>query len=236
MDPEKSGQDQRVLDAPDVTTQDGEACDTDANLQRESQDSTRTVSTASRSSIHESGAEDDDGPDVEGLAPVNTGPAYSVFTHGQKIYIIAMVTFAAFISPLSANIYFPALNPLSHDLNVSNTLINLTLTSYMIFQGLAPTVFGDLADMAGRRTAYILAFVIYIGANIGLALQKSYIALFLLRCLQSTGSSGTIALSFGVVADLASSAERGTYIGIVGAGTMMGPALGKTSLFRFAFS
>lgn len=135
-----------------------------------------------------------------------------------------MVTWAAFISPTSANIYFPALNPLRVELGVSTTLINLTLTSYMIFQGLAPTIFGDLADMAGRRPAYILAFTVYMGANIGLALQNSYAALFVLRCLQSTGSSGAIALGYGVVADISTSAERGSYMGIVGAGTMVGPA------------
>lgn len=96
----------------------------------------------------------------------------------------------------------------------------------MVFQGLAPTVFGDLADMAGRRPAYIIAFTIYLGANIGLALQNSYAALFVLRCMQSTGSSGAIALGFGVVADISTSSERGSYMGMVGAGTMMGPALG----------
>lgn len=91
----------------------------------------------------------DDTRDLEQLAQVPTGPVYSVFSVWQKRYIVIMVTWAAFISPTSANIYFPALNPLAADLKVSNTLINLTLTSYMIFQGLAPTVFGDLADMAG---------------------------------------------------------------------------------------
>jgi MFS family permease len=67
--------------------------------------------------------------------------------------------------------------------------------------------------MAGRRPAYILAFIIYLGANIGLALQDNYAGLFLLRCLQSTGSSGAIALGYGVVADVSTSSERGTYIG-----------------------
>ncbi|KAL3419763.1 Quinidine resistance protein 2-like protein 3 [Phlyctema vagabunda] len=160
------------------------------------------------------------------LAPATTGPVYSVFSIWQKRYIVTMVTWAAFISPTSANIYFPALNPLAAQLNVSTTLINLTLTSYMIFQGLAPTIFGDLADMAGRRPAYILAFIIYLGANIGLALQDSYAALFILRCIQSAGSSGAIALCYGVVADISTSSERGSYMGIVGAGTMMGPSVG----------
>ena len=125
-----------------------------------------------------------------------------------------MVACGGFFSPLSANIYFPALNSLAADLKVSNELINLSLTSYMIFQGLAPTIFGDLADMTGRRPTYILGFIIYIGANVGLALQNKYAALLVLRCLQSTGSSGTVALGNGVVADIASSGERGKFMGM----------------------
>ncbi|RDL32411.1 MFS general substrate transporter [Venustampulla echinocandica] len=169
---------------------------------------------------------DQDGErDLEQLAPVATGPVYSAFSNWKKRYIVLMVTLAAFTSPTSASIYFPALNSLQAHLGVSTELISLTITSYMIFQGLAPTVFGDLADMAGRRPAYILAFIIYMGANVGLALQDSYAALFILRCVQSTGSSGAIALGYGVVADISTSADRGKYMGIVGAGTMVGPAL-----------
>lgn len=137
-----------------------------------------------------------------------------------------MITCGTFISPMSANIYFPALNPLKADLHVSSSTINLTLTSFMIFQGLAPPFVGDLADMAGRRPAYIISFIIYIIANIGLALQTSFVALFLLRCLQSTGSSSAIALGNGVVSDISTSSERGKYMGIVGAGITMGPAFG----------
>ena len=55
--------------------------------------------------------------------------------------------------------------------------------------------------------------VIFIAANVGLALLKSYPALFILRCLQSTGSSGAVALGNGVVADVSTMAERGVYMG-----------------------
>lgn len=109
-------------------------------------------------------------------------------------------------------IYFPALSSLATDLNVSTEKINLTITSYMVFQGLAPTFFGDLADIIGRRPVYIILFIIYLGANIGLALQRNYAALLVLRMLQSTGSSGVIALASGVVADIAHSGERGKYM------------------------
>ncbi|KAL9113816.1 MAG: hypothetical protein Q9187_007560 [Circinaria calcarea] len=83
-------------------------------------------------------------------------PPYSVFSKGKKHYIVFIVAWAGLFSPLSANIYFPALNTLTKELRVSNELINLTLTSYMIFQGLALTIFGDLADMAGDDQPILL--------------------------------------------------------------------------------
>ncbi|KAG5797708.1 hypothetical protein H9Q69_003228 [Fusarium xylarioides] len=164
--------------------------------------------------------------DPESMTRVSSGPAYSVFSKNTKRWILALVTAASFVSPMTANIYFPAIPPIAQDLNISVSLVNLTLTSYMIFQGLSPTIFGDFGDMAGRRPAYILAFLIYICANIGLALQRNFVALLILRCVQSAGSSGTLALGFAVVADISSTAERGKYMGIVGAGINVGPALG----------
>ncbi|KIW99760.1 uncharacterized protein Z518_10688 [Rhinocladiella mackenziei CBS 650.93] len=154
------------------------------------------------------------------------GQIHSVFTTNQKRFIVFMASWAGFFSPVSGNIYFPALNPLAQDLNVSSSLINLTLTSYMIFQGLAPTFVGDFADAAGRRPAYAVCFTVYILANIGLALQNSYAALFVLRCFQSTGSSATIAMCSAVVSDVATAAERGKYMGLTLAGSLLGPAIG----------
>ncbi|RDW92715.1 MFS transporter [Aspergillus mulundensis] len=154
------------------------------------------------------------------------GPPYSVFTKYQKRYIVFSASWAGFFSPVSSQIYFPALNSIADDLGVTGALINLTLTSYMIFQGLSPMFVGDFADRAGRRPAYLVCFLIYIAANIGLALQDNFAALFVLRCLQSAGSSTTIALSAGVVSDIAIAAERGSYMGFVTAGSLLGPAMG----------
>lgn len=66
------------------------------------------------------------------LTRTTTGPPRSVFTLNQKRFIVFMVSAASFFSPLSANIYFPALNSLAKAEHVSDSLINLTLTSYMV--------------------------------------------------------------------------------------------------------
>ncbi|PLN83095.1 MFS general substrate transporter [Aspergillus taichungensis] len=151
---------------------------------------------------------------------------YSSFSQLQKRYIIFTAAGAGFFSSLSAQIYFPALNMLSEDLGVSASLINLTVTSYMIFQGIAPMFLGSFADQTGRRPAYIICFVIYIASNIGLALQDNYAALIVLRCMQSSGISSSVALSAATVADVATKQERGSYMGIVMAGNFSGPAIG----------
>ncbi|PGH05658.1 hypothetical protein GX51_02818 [Blastomyces parvus] len=153
-------------------------------------------------------------------------PVHSIFTPAQRRYIVASISWAALFSPVSANIYLPALNTLARELSVSISMMNLTVTSYMIFQGLSPMFIGDLADTAGRRPAILLCFIIYIAANIGLASQSNYAALLVLRCVQATGSSPTIALAAGVVTDVATSAQRGTYMGWTTAGSLLGPAIG----------
>ncbi|UKZ83217.1 hypothetical protein TrVFT333_011022 [Trichoderma virens FT-333] len=153
-------------------------------------------------------------------------PPYSVFTTWQKRMLALAAASTAFFSPISAQIYLPALTQLSDELDVSSTKINLTITTYMIFQGITPMFLGSLADSGGRRPAYIVCFVIYIGANIGLALAPSYGAILGLRCLQSAGSSTTVALCMAVVADVITSAERGQYVGFTVVPVVLAPALG----------
>src|SRR3569833_1457858 len=165
------------------------------------------------------------GHDLETVNRVSSGPVYSTFSPSMRTWIITMCTFSSFFSPMTANIYFPAVNAIATDLGVSISLINLTITTYMVFQAIAPTVFGDFGDMAGRRPAFLVSFTIYLFANLGLALQRSYPALLVLRMLQSAGSSGTLALGFAVAADVSVSAERGKYMGYIGAGINFGPAI-----------
>jgi multidrug resistance protein len=85
-----------------------------------------------------------------------------------------------------------------------------------------------MSDNNGRRLSFIVCFVIFIIGNIGLALQTNYTALLILRMVQAVGCTATIALTFAVVADVATSADRGKYMGYAGAGLLMGPAFGPT--------
>lgn len=142
-------------------------------------------------------------------------PPYHVFTRPRKLQMVCIVSLAAIFSPLSSNIYFPALGAISRvscfisgtlcirwlivltnlqDLNVSMSLTILTVTVYMIVQGLAPSFWGSFSDVVGRRGIFIGTFVVYILSNILLAVSTNYGELMAFRALQAAGSSATISI------------------------------------------
>lgn len=69
------------------------------------------------------------GADQDGIPPE---PLYCILSEPAKISIILIASFAAIISPISGSIYFPALDSLAHDLDVSVSLITLTITAYLV--------------------------------------------------------------------------------------------------------
>ncbi|KAH8180186.1 major facilitator superfamily protein [Sarocladium implicatum] len=173
--------------------------------------------------------EDHDTPDASASISTASPSAiniYSVFDKRQKALLVALVSTAATFSGFASNIYFPVIPTLARDFNVSTEEINLTVTTYLIFQGLAPSLWGPVSDVKGRRVAYVFTFTVFLAACIGLALAKDYAALVVLRCLQSTGSASTIAIGSGVLGDITTRDERGGYMGVFQAGLLVPVAIG----------
>jgi MFS family permease len=141
--------------------------------------------------------------------------SYSAFSRWQKNTIIGLAAFAGWFSTISSLVYFPAIPFIAVDLSVSTEQVNLTVTSYLIMSGIIPSLLGDIADKFGRRPVFIISLVVYLGANIGLALQSQFSLLFTFRMLQSAGISGTFSVAYGVLSDLCTPAERGGYSGIM---------------------
>ncbi|KAG1052908.1 hypothetical protein G6F43_004976 [Rhizopus delemar] len=153
-------------------------------------------------------------------------PPYSVFTKNEKAAITTTVSLSAFFSPFSTNIYFPALHVIQQDLHTTEQLISLTVTMYMIFQGISPSFWGAMADTWGRRPVYIATFLFYSLASFGAGCSQNYPSLLVMRMLQAVGSSSAIAVGAGTIGDISTPAERGGYMGIYSMLTQLGPLLG----------
>ena len=151
---------------------------------------------------------------------------FSIFNGREKALLAYAASVSAMFSGLSSFIYYPAITALATDLRTTVDNINYTITAYLVVAGLAPSILGDLADRMGRRPISIIAMLLFFCANLGLAIQNHYVALVVLRCLQSAGASSTIALAYGIISDISTPAERGSYMGILMGFTNVAPCLG----------
>lgn len=153
---------------------------------------------------------------------------YSIYTHREKWFIVMIASLAALFSPLTANVYFPAIPTIASAFHTSIESINLSVTVYMVFQGISPMFWGTIADNTGRRPIFLACLLVLCLSCIGLALvpTSAYWLLMLLRCIQSAGSASTVALGAGVIGDIGTPAERGGFFGVFTFGPQVGPALG----------
>lgn len=74
------------------------------------------------------------------------------------------------------------------------SLATLTVTVYMIVQGITPTFWGSVSDVTGRRPVFIGTFIVYLISNIALAISTNYGELMAFRALQAAGSAATISI------------------------------------------
>ncbi|KAI9444681.1 MFS general substrate transporter [Lactarius indigo] len=153
---------------------------------------------------------------------------HSIFTFKEKWFLVGLASLSALFSPFTANIYFPVIPTISEDFHKSIELIDLTVTMYMVIQGLSPMFWGTLSDHRGRRPIMIICLTTLSLSCVGLALvpTSAYWLLMLLRCFQAAGSASTYAIGAGIIADISTPAERAGFIGIYGVGPMVGPTLG----------
>lgn len=161
----------------------------------------------------------------EAHGEVATAP-FTMLSYPMKWAMVAILTMCGFWSSLGSPIYYPALRQLEKQFHLDENQVNVTVVVYLLFQGIAPTFSGGLADVYGRRPIIVAGMLVYVVASIGLANANSYGVIVFLRCIQSIGISPTIAISSGVVGDYTLKHERGTFVGATSGFVLIGQGIG----------
>ncbi|KAB5528099.1 major facilitator superfamily transporter [Coniochaeta sp. 2T2.1] len=185
--------------------------------------------TVSQSSVDEAIRNDHtarEGTSLSVTSAEETTP-YTAFSLAYRWYLTILLGYLCLASSLTANIYFPLITLLTKQYHASPQAINLTITIYLVIQGISPSIFSPLSDTLGRRPVYLLSFSLYAAASVGLAFSgDSYAALLVLRALQSAGGSATLSLAYSVVSGYAVHAERGKFLAPMVTATNIGPSIG----------
>jgi MFS family permease len=152
---------------------------------------------------------------------------FTIFQNNERLILVLILSLIGWWSTVSSPIYFPALSSLSESFHVSSGQMNISMVTYFIFQGLAPTFSASIADAYGRRPILLVSILIYVAACIGIARTNAFWLLVVLRCVQAAGVAPVIAISSGIAADVCTRATRGGFVGIVSGGQVMGNGFGS---------
>lgn len=109
-------------------------------------------------------------------------------------------------------------------------LINWIALAYTLAYLSCAVIFARMADIVGRRNAYLAAFVIFFGFSLGCGFAQTLHQLIALRALQGIGGSGLYSLSMIIWPELSPMNIKkhvATLAGLViGTAGVLGPVLG----------
>src|SRR5215468_12681575 len=97
--------------------------------------------------------------------------------------LLALLALLSAFTPLSIDMYLPALPVIAVDLNGTVGDIQLTLSSFMIAFGAGQIFYGPAGDRFGRRPVILVGLATYVLASIGCAYAAAAGHLVLLRFL-----------------------------------------------------
>ena len=75
------------------------------------------------------------------------------------------------------------------DFHISRTIVLLTITVYLIPQGIAPFLTMPFGEVVGRRPVFLGLLAVFQGANVGLMVFKGLVPFMVLRAVQAIGAA-----------------------------------------------
>ena len=139
--------------------------------------------------------------------------------------LLALLALLSSFTPLSIDLYLPALPVIAVDLHGTAGDIQLTLSAFMIAFGVGQIFYGPAGDRYGRRPVILSGLCVYVLVSIGCAFAGEAMQLVALRLLQGLAACGSVVLARTMVRDLAERDQAARAMSLMMACTSIAPML-----------
>lgn len=129
------------------------------------------------------------------------------------------------LSPLSIQIFVPAMPAAAADLSASPGAIQLTVTLYLFSVALGQLFYGPLSDRFGRRPVLLLGLLVYVTAAFSAAFAASAGALIAARVFQALGACSGMVLGRAMVRDGSTVAESARRLALLSFALSVAPSV-----------
>lgn len=131
-------------------------------------------------------------------------------------FILADVLLGTFMATLDSSIVNVALPTISTQLNVTLSIVQWIVVSYLLAIASLLPIFGRLADMWGRNKVYSLGFLVFTLGSVLCGLCNSIGMLVAMRVFQAVGASMMMATNQAIIVSSFPVSERGRALGLLG--------------------
>jgi DHA1 family bicyclomycin/chloramphenicol resistance-like MFS transporter len=139
--------------------------------------------------------------------------------------LLVLLALLSSFTPLSIDMYLPALPVIATDLKGSAGDIQLTLSAFLLAFGFGQIFYGPAGDRFGRRPVILTGLAIYIAVSVGCAFAAAAGHLVALRLLQGLAACGGVVLARTMVRDLAEKDQAARAMSLMHACSSIAPML-----------
>jgi Bcr/CflA subfamily drug resistance transporter len=116
----------------------------------------------------------------------------------MKILFICCLSILSYVS---SDVYLPAFPALQAGFATSKSMVEYSLTTYLLGLAIGQLIFGPLSDTCGRKKILIIGFMLYVFASLLCAFSPSIYVFCMGRFLQALGVSAASGLWQAIVVD-----------------------------------
>ncbi|WP_066065953.1 multidrug effflux MFS transporter [Neobacillus soli] len=143
----------------------------------------------------------------------------------KRLWMAAVLGTLAAFGPLSIDMYLPALPNLAKDFHTNPSLVQFSLTFFLLGLASGQLLSGPLSDVHGRRKPLLIGLMIYFIVSLLCVFSPSIWIFIVLRFIQGLAGSAGIVISRAIVRDLYSGRELTKFFALLALVNGLAPIL-----------
>lgn len=140
--------------------------------------------------------------------------------------VLVAVSIGAFLATFNETFLNVALTSIMQDFNISSGDVQWVSTAYMLVAAVTVPVTSFLYRSVPTRRLSIIALALLLAGTIIGTVSTNFPLLIIGRCVQALGTGMVVPIGMNLTLLVAPQGKLGTYMGVVSAVTLLGPAFG----------
>lgn len=140
--------------------------------------------------------------------------------------VLLVIAVSAFLATFNETFLNVALTPIMQDFSISSAMVQWVSTAYMLVAAVTVPVTSFLYRSIPTKTLSIVAICLLLAGTILGAIAVSFPMLIVARVIQALGTGMVVPIGMNLTLLVAPQGKLGSYMGVVSAVTLLGPAFG----------